>query len=116
MHQPQEMVKHTQTIRQMLTKNCLNVFDHFVGSELKRLTARKMIVFDSEASTTPWDNLDIHHIRILSDAYSEPSQISTMELFCKDSSQFLAIDYFRKKNSIIDIWQCPKYLSLCYVL
>ena len=25
------MVKHTQTIRQLLATNCLSVFDHFVG-------------------------------------------------------------------------------------
>ena len=31
------MVKHTQTIRRLLPKNCLSVFDHFVGLALKRL-------------------------------------------------------------------------------
>ena len=31
------MVKHTQTIRQQQTTNCLSVFDHFVGLVLKRL-------------------------------------------------------------------------------
>ena len=32
------MVKHTKTIRRLLPTNCLNVFDHFVGLALKRLT------------------------------------------------------------------------------
>ena len=31
------MVKHTQTIRQLLPTNCLNVFDDFVGLALKGL-------------------------------------------------------------------------------
>ena len=31
------MVNHTQTIRQLLSTNCLSVFDHFVGLKLKGL-------------------------------------------------------------------------------
>ena len=31
------MVRHTQTIRQLLPTNCLSVFDHFVGLVLKRV-------------------------------------------------------------------------------
>ena len=31
------MVKHTQTIRRLLPKNCLCVFDHFEGLALKQL-------------------------------------------------------------------------------
>ena len=30
-HQPQQLVKHTQTVRWLLPTNCLNVFDYFVG-------------------------------------------------------------------------------------
>ena len=37
MGQPHEMVKYTQTIRLLLTTNCLSVFDHFVGLALKGL-------------------------------------------------------------------------------
>ena len=33
------MVKHTQTIWQQNSTNCLNVFDHFVGLALKELTS-----------------------------------------------------------------------------
>ena len=32
------MVKHAQTIRRLQPVNCLNVFDHFVGSAIERLT------------------------------------------------------------------------------
>ena len=32
------MIKHTQTIRRLLSKNCLSVFHHFVGLALKGLT------------------------------------------------------------------------------
>ena len=32
------MVKHTQTIRQLLPTDCMSVFDHFVGLALKGLT------------------------------------------------------------------------------
>ena len=31
------MVKHTQTIRRLLPKNCLRLFDHFVGLALQGL-------------------------------------------------------------------------------
>ena len=31
------MVKHTQTIRQLLPTNCLSAFNHFVGLEIKGL-------------------------------------------------------------------------------
>ena len=36
-HQPQKMVKYTQTIRWQQATNCLSVFDHFVGLARKRL-------------------------------------------------------------------------------
>ena len=36
-HQPQKMVKHTQTIRPQWQTNCLKVFVHFVGLALKGL-------------------------------------------------------------------------------
>ena len=36
--QPHKMVKHTQTIRRQQPTNCLSVFGHFVGLELKGLT------------------------------------------------------------------------------
>ena len=35
--QPLKIVKHTQTICRLLPKNCLSVFDHFVGLALKGL-------------------------------------------------------------------------------
>ena len=40
------MVKRTQTIRRLLLKNCLGVFDHFVGLVLKGL------IKDSSSKTT----------------------------------------------------------------
>ena len=46
---PPKMVKHTQTIRQLLSSNCLSVFDHFVGLALKRLTLKGSI-FQREKS------------------------------------------------------------------
>ena len=36
-HQPNKMVKKTQTIRWLLTTNCLSVFIYFVGLVLKEL-------------------------------------------------------------------------------
>ena len=35
--QPHKMVKHAQTIRRLLLRTCLSVFDHFVGLALKGL-------------------------------------------------------------------------------
>ena len=35
--QPHKLVKHTQTIRRLLSTNCLSVFDQFVGLVLKGL-------------------------------------------------------------------------------
>ena len=34
------MVKHTQKIRGLLPKNCLSLFDHFLGLALKGLIAK----------------------------------------------------------------------------
>ena len=34
---PHKMVRHTQTIRRVLPKNCLSVLDHFVGLMFKKL-------------------------------------------------------------------------------
>ena len=36
--QPHKIVKHTQTVRQQQARNCLSVFDHFVGFTLKGLS------------------------------------------------------------------------------
>ena len=33
--QPHKMIKHTHTIRRLLSTNCASVFDHFVGLTLK---------------------------------------------------------------------------------
>ena len=41
------MLKHTQAIRWLLPKNCVNVFDHFVGLALKGLI--RTIVYDDVA-------------------------------------------------------------------
>ena len=38
------MVKHTQTIRLLLPTNCLSVFDHFVGSVLKKVKTSSNIM------------------------------------------------------------------------
>ena len=39
------MAKHTQTIRRLLSTNCLSVFDHFVGLALKGLTEVNITFF-----------------------------------------------------------------------
>ena len=36
------MVKHTQTVHRLLPKNCLSVFDHFVGLALKGLKSSNL--------------------------------------------------------------------------
>ena len=38
--QPHKIVKHTQTIRQLLPTNCLSMFDHIVWLTLKGLTIK----------------------------------------------------------------------------
>ena len=38
------MVKDIQTIRQLLAKNCLSVFDHFVGWALKVLMTTELLI------------------------------------------------------------------------
>ena len=40
-HQPQKMVKPSQTIRREEPMDCLSVFDHFLGSALKRLRGER---------------------------------------------------------------------------
>ena len=36
-------------------------------------------------------------------AYLEPSQTSTMELFCENSQRLKAVNYFPKKSGIVDV-------------
>ena len=43
------MVKHTQAIRQLLSTNCLSLFDHFVTLALKGLT------FSNFSDITLWN-------------------------------------------------------------
>ena len=38
------MVKHTQTIRQLLSTNCLGVFDHSVGLAFKGLVSILVVI------------------------------------------------------------------------
>ena len=38
------MVKHTQTIRRQKSRNCLSVFDHFVGLALRGLSEMLNII------------------------------------------------------------------------
>ena len=47
------MAKHTQTIRQLLSTNCLSVFDHFVGLALKGLNdiLQKQTAFTGKTSS-----------------------------------------------------------------
>ena len=42
------MVKHTQTTRRQNPKNCLSVFDHFVGLAVKGLAALDINSFMAE--------------------------------------------------------------------
>ena len=42
------MVKHTQTIRQLLPTNCLSVFDQFIGLALKGLDDLFIFYFKGE--------------------------------------------------------------------
>ena len=39
--QPHKIVKHTETIRRLLPRNCLSVFDHFVVLALKGFSSPK---------------------------------------------------------------------------
>ena len=39
-----------------------------------------------------------------------------MEFFFENSGQLLTTEYFSQKSSIIDIWQSPKYASVCKLL
>ena len=42
MREPHKIVKHCQTIRWFLPKNCLSVVDHFLGLALKRVKLYKI--------------------------------------------------------------------------
>ena len=58
--QSHKMVKHAQTIRQLLPANCLSVFDHFVWFALKELTALSFFsIIISVKSSIPniWQDL-----------------------------------------------------------
>ena len=47
----------------------------------------------------------------ISETYLEPSHISMVDLFYKNSQRLKAIDYFYKKAHIMDAWQATKYAS-----
>ena len=42
----------------------------------------------------------------------EPCRLSVMELFCENSQRLKTVYDFRSKNSIVDVFQVPKY-SFC---
>ena len=46
-----------------------------------------------------------------SEAHLEPSQTSTVEFFRESSKQLSAVNYFRIKNSIVDVRLGSKYAS-----
>ena len=48
------MVKHAQTIRQLLLTNCLSVFDHFVGLERKESTGS---CFEYNIARDKWEKV-----------------------------------------------------------
>ena len=63
------MIKDTQTIRQLLLRNCLSVFDHFVGLALEGLNAPLQYpflknyspeIYVSFANITPLGLLALH--------------------------------------------------------
>ena len=61
-----------------------------------------------------WINL--HYITFpLSEAFLEPSETSTIELFCENSRRFLTINYFRQKVPP-QIFMDPKCASVCFIL
>ena len=51
------------------------------------------------------------NVMTLSEAHLEPSQTSTMKLFCENSKQLSVVNYFRKKNSIVNVRLGSKYAS-----
>ena len=62
--------------------------------------------FPSDLLPGRWRQLSINYVLLknvkckvmFTEAYFEPSQTSTMELFCKNSSQLVAINYFYKNS------------------
>ena len=61
--QPHKMVKHTQTIRQMLPTSCLSLFDHFVGLALKWLKEKKidLHVYASKSKKLLYDQIAVRN-------------------------------------------------------
>ena len=49
---------------------------------------------------------------MFTEAYLEPSQTSTVELFCENSWRLVAINYFcTNAPSYVDVWLGSKYAS-----
>ena len=61
--QPHKMVKHTQTIRQMLPTSFLSLFDHFVGLALKWLNEKKidLHVYASKSKKLLYDQIAVRN-------------------------------------------------------
>ena len=47
-----------------------------------------------------------------SEAYLEPSQISTMEGFCENSQMRKTVNYFPQKSFVVDVRLGSKYVSV----
>ena len=58
-HQPQKMVKHTQTIRRKQPTNCLSVFHHTEGLTFKRLKVFVEFTFPVNWNELPTSDIPI---------------------------------------------------------
>ena len=77
------MVKHTQTIRQLLAVDCLSVFDHFVGLVFKGLS-RSLCYINSFVGTL-CNELVKEFLHKLRKGLFRTLQASKMKIFCKNS-------------------------------
>ena len=89
------MVKHTQKIRGLLLKNCLSLFDHFVGLALKGLIAKLTpVIFVKE------DNkLQICFYTIVFTSFNQPS----LDMKALKTSTLLLIQLPKKFQTVCSV-------------
>ena len=58
---------------------------------------------------TVWKILE--YLTGTAEAYLEPSQTTTMKLFCENSQRLKAVDYFSKKSFVVEVPLGSKYAS-----
>ena len=97
------MVKHTQTIRRLMSTNCLSVFDHFVGLALKELICKAHRFTSFYVKGTYVINMS-NSYHLLECVKSNSKAISFLSLFCVSFLCFVKVNL--SPRVFEKVWRC----------